>query len=404
MAPLPSSALARSICNYLQNHQNQMLALLETLVRAESTTGVSPGQAEVQEALSGVLKATGFSVTFVPGGDQYGDHLYARPKRRSKKRPLQLLVGHSDTVWAQGTLRDMPFEIDGNKVRGPGVLDMKAGLVQMIYAFGALSATDIDLTVTPVVFISSDEADGSPTSTRHLKRLARRAERAFVLEPALGLDGKLKTARKGAGQFTVSIEGESAHAGLDPEGGSSAILELSHVVQQLHGLNDTDAGVSVNVGTIDGGTRPNVVADAGSAEVDVRVTTREQADSVERALRKIESTTSGTSLRIDGSIQRPPMERTPASRELWTWARRAASQLGIDLDEGRAGGVSDGNTTAQYAPTLDGLGAVGDGAHARHEFCYVNKMVERSALLALLLAQPSLSSFDRHRQPAAPGT
>jgi len=243
----------------------------------------------------------------------------------------------------------------------------------------------------PVVFINSDEERGSPTSQRHIRRLARCAHRAFVLEPALGLDGKIKTARKGAGRFTVRIRGESAHAGLDPQSGSSAILELSHVVQRLHDLNDPEAGISVNVGTIDGGTHPNVVADTGAAEVDVRVRTHKQAEEVEKAIRTLAPTTPNTSITVDGGFGRPPMEPTPASRRLWEQARRSAALLDLDLDEGRSGGASDGNLISQHAPTLDGLGAVGDGAHARHEFCYVDRMVERSALLALLLAQPPLS-------------
>jgi glutamate carboxypeptidase len=211
-----------------------------------------------------------------------------------------------------------------------------------------------------------------------------------VLEPALGLDGKIKTARKGGGRFIVRIEGKSAHAGLDPEGGSSAILELSHVVQRLHALNDPEAGISVNVGTISGGTQPNVVAGAGHAEVDVRVTTTEQAREVEASIRALEATTPGTTLVVEGGFGRMPMEPTPAARRLWAQARHAASLLGTELEEGRSGGVSDANTISQYAPTLDGLGAVGDGAHARHEFCYLDKMTERSALLALLLALPPL--------------
>jgi glutamate carboxypeptidase len=181
----------------------------------------------------------------------------------------------------------------------------------MIFALAALRAAQIDPDVVPIVFINSDEERGSPTSRRHLHRLARRADRAFVLEPALGLDGKLKTARKGGGRFTIHIQGESAHAGLDPESGSSAILELSHVVQQLHQLNDPEAGVSVNVGMIDGGTRPNVVADAGSAEVDVRVTTGTQAQQIEQSIRGLEAETAGTSLTIKGSIGHSPMEPTP---------------------------------------------------------------------------------------------
>ena len=381
---------ARVLHDYLARHRGQMLAVLEALVRAESPTDVPAAQAEAQGMLARLLRTLGFRVRSLPAAEEERGHLYARPKDRPRGRPVQLLVGHSDTVWARGTLDEMPFEVEGNEVRGPGVFDMKGGLTQMLFALAALRAASVEPAVVPVVFINSDEEQGSPTSQRHLRRLARCACRAFVLEPALGLDGKIKTARKGAGRFTVRIQGTSAHAGLDPEGGSSAILELSHTVQALHALNDPEAGVSVNVGTIGGGTHANVVADAGSAEVDVRVATREQADELEAAIRGLETTTPGTSLTIEGGIGRPPMEPTPDARRLWKRARRAATLLDLDLEEGRSGGVSDGNIISQYAPTLDGLGAVGDGAHARHEFCYVDRMVERSALLALLLAQPPL--------------
>ena len=390
MAPESQSELARMVHSYLASNRAQMLALLESLVRAESPTDVPEAQSDVQAALTRILRTLGFCVQALPGGEKSGGHLFARLETRPKDRPVQLLVGHCDTVWPLGTLAEMPFEVDDNVVRGPGVFDMKGGLVQMLFALAALRAAPVAPPVEPIVFINSDEEQGSPTSERWVRRLARCAHRAFVLEPALGLDGKLKTSRKGAGRFTVRIEGKSSHAGLDPESGSSAILELSHVVQALHQLNDPEAGISVNVGTIDGGTRPNVVAGASSAEVDVRIATHEQARQVEQAIRSIEATTAGTVLAIDGGIGRPPMEPTPASRRLWMQARRAGEHLGLDLQDGRSGGVSDGNLTSQYAPTLDGLGPVGDGAHARHEFCYVDQMVERSALLALLLAQPPL--------------
>jgi len=383
--------LAHSIRNYLASHRDQMLAMLEVLVRAESPTHVPEAQAEVQDALSRLLHALDFTVQYLPDGDTCGGHLFAQPADRPRDRPVQLLVGHCDTVWPLGTLQEMPFEVEDNVVRGPGVFDMKGGLVQMIFALAALRDARINPTVVPIVFINSDQEQGSPTSRRHLRRLARCAHRTFVLEPALGLDGKIKTARKGSGRFTVRIKGKSAHAGLDPESGSSAILELSHVVQQLHDLNDPEAGISVNVGTIDGGTRPNVVASAGCAEVDVRVATREQAREVEQAIRELGATTTGTSLAVEGGVGRLPMEPTPASRRLWEQTRHAGKLLGLDLEEGRSGGVSDGNIISQHTPTLDGLGPVGDGAHARHEFCYFDKMVERSALLALLLAQPPLS-------------
>jgi glutamate carboxypeptidase len=391
MASPPESELAQSLRDYLATHRDQLLALLEVLVRAESPTDVPEAQAEVQDALSRLLQTLGFRVQYLPDGEESGGHLYARPEDRPRERPVQLLVGHCDTVWPLGTLQEMPFEVEDNVVRGPGVFDMKGGLVQMLFALAALQAAPMEPEVVPIVFINSDEERGSPTSEQHIHRLARCAHRAFVLEPALGLEGKIKTARKGGGRFTIRIQGKSAHAGLDPESGSSAILELSNVVQRLHALNDPESGISVNVGTIDGGTRPNVVADAGVAEVDVRITTHEQARQIEDAIRKLEAKTAGTSLTIEGGIGRPPMEPTPSSRRLWAQARHAGSLLDLDLEEARSGGVSDANLISQHTPTLDGLGPVGDGAHARHEFCYVDQMLERSALLALLLAQPPLS-------------
>ena len=383
--------LARSVRAYLETHRNQMLAVLEALVRAESPTDLPDAQTEVQEALARLLRTLNYRVMHLPA-EETGGHLYARPVERTRGRPVQLLVGHCDTVWPLGTLQDMPFEREDNVVRGPGVFDMKGGLTQMLFALAALRSVGADLEVAPLVFVNSDEEQGSPTSRRHLRRLAPCADRAFVLEPALGLDGKLKTARKGGGRFVVRIQGKSAHAGLDPESGESAILALSHVVQRLHDLNDPDAGISVNVGKIDGGTQPNVVAGAGRAEVDVRVVTREQAREVEQVIRALEPNAPGISLTIDGSFGRMPMEPTPDARRLWARARQAADRLGVALEEGRSGGVSDANTISQHTPTLDGLGAVGDGAHAEHEFCYLDKMVERSALLALLLAQPPLST------------
>jgi glutamate carboxypeptidase len=381
-----------------------MLALLEALVRAESPTDVPEAQEEAQRVLATALEDLGFAVRWVMGDrqddggeDRRRRHLYARPDAatgwRERGRPVQLVLGHSDTVWSRGTIERMPFEVDREEgvVRGPGVFDMKGGLTQMVFALQALRAVEADLAVTPVVFVNSDEEQGSPTSERHVRRLAQCAHRAFVAEPALGLGGKIKTARKGSGRFVVAVKGKSAHAGLDPEAGSSAILELSHVVQALHALNDPEAGLTVNVGTIDGGTRPNVVAAESRAEVDVRVRTQEQAERVERAIRDLQATVPGTTLEVTGGVGRPPMERTPASRRLWQQAQEAAEVVGVGpLEEGRSGGVSDGNVTAQYTPTLDGLGAVGDGAHAEHEFCFVDQMVERSALLAALLATPPL--------------
>jgi glutamate carboxypeptidase len=301
---------------------------------------------------------------------------------------MQLLLGHCDTVWPVGTLQEMPIEIGSEVMRGPGVYDMKAGLVQMLYALRALRALQLEPPATPVVFVNSDEEIGSHESTLHIRRLARIADRAFVLEPSLGLDGKLKIARKGVGRFTVIVKGKAAHAGLDPEGGVSAILELSHVIQKLFALNDPRKGITVNVGMIDGGLRPNVIAPESRAMVDVRVPTHEDARRIERSIRNLQPVSPQVTLEIDGAIGRLPMEATPRNQALWETAKVLGRTINLDLNAAIAGGASDGNTASQYTATLDGLGAVGDGAHARHEFIYFERMAERAALLVLLLMAP----------------
>jgi glutamate carboxypeptidase len=300
----------------------------------------------------------------------------------------------------------MPVEeTDDGRLRGPGVYDMKGGLVQMVFALRTLYEMELTPSVTPVVFVNSDEEIGSHDSRPRIHRLARTAERTFVLEPSLGPAGKLKTARKGVGRFIIRIKGKSAHAGLDPESGASAIVELSHVIQKLHALNDAERGITVNVGMIEGGQRPNVVAPTSRATADVRVLTCEDAEIVERTIRSLEVSTSGVTLDIEGGIRRPPMERTPRNRMLWHTAQEAAERLGIDLEEGTAGGASDGNETSTFCATLDGLGAVGDGAHAEHEYVDLDKMVERTALLVLLLlADPlehdaEMAAVDAEPQP-----
>jgi glutamate carboxypeptidase len=236
--------------------------------------------------------------------------------------------------------------------------------------------------------VNSDEEMGSVDSRPTLERLARAAVRAFVLEPAFGADGSLKTARKSVGHFIVRVRGRAAHAGVDPQAGASAILELSHQVQRLFALNDAARGITVNVGTIDGGLRPNVVAPEAFAEVDVRVPTLEQARSVEQAIRSLTPVGDGVTLEVDGRFGRPPLEQTPRNRALWLLARDLASELGLTLDEAAVGGASDGNITSVHTATLDGLGAVGGGAHAPHEYVVSGRMPERAALLALLLLAP----------------
>jgi glutamate carboxypeptidase len=238
------------------------------------------------------------------------------------------------------------------------------------------------------VLVNSDEEHGSPESRRHTVRWARRSARAFVLEPAFGLAGSLKTSRKGVGEFTLVVRGRAAHAGLNPEAGASAVLELSHQIQRLFALNDPEHGVSVNVGTIDGGLRSNVVAPEVRASIDVRAPTTADAARLDRAIRGLQPVTPGTTVEIGGGFHHPPLEPVARTRALWRLAQSIGQRLGVPLTEAAVGGASDGNTTSQYTATLDGLGAVGDGAHAAHEYVDASKLAERAALVAWLLAAP----------------
>jgi glutamate carboxypeptidase len=282
----------------------------------------------------------------------------------------------------------MPVRIEDGRLEGPGTLDMKGGLTMILFALRVLKALDREPAITPVIFMNSDEEVGSPDSKAWVARLARAVDRALVVEPALGLDGRLKTARKGIGRYDISVKGRAAHAGLDPGAGASAILELSYVIQELYALNDPKRGTTVNVGMIDGGTRPNVVAAAARAAVDVRVTSMEIGRRVEESVRAIQAKVPGVTIDVTGGIRIPPLERTPRNRELWHVAQALGNDMGLDLQESLAGGGSDGNTTSQFTATLDGLGCVGDGAHADHEHIVIDPTLDRCALLAGLLMAP----------------
>jgi len=379
---------ARQVLKHIQDQQEALVTLLRRMVEAESPSSRPEAHRLILSVLTEAFRDLGFKVTRLSSHDAH-KHLFARPVKRSKDRPLQLLLGHYDTVWPLGTVAERPFSVDDNIIRGPGVFDMKGGLVQMVSALRAIRDLGLPTSLEPIVFINSDEEIGSRTSTRYVRTLAQCVERAFVLEPAMGEEGMLKTERKGIGRFTITVHGKAAHAGLDPEGGASAILELSHVIQSLFALNDADKGITVNVGTIDGGLQPNVIAPHSQAVVDVRVPTLADGDRIEKEIHSLEPATTGVRLTIEGRIGRPSMEFTPRNDALWHIARELAGELSIDLQQGRAGGGSDGNTTSQYTATLDGLGPVGHGAHAEREFLYIDKTLERAALLALLLLSPA---------------
>ena len=390
----PARAVPVDVLDYLDGQRDKMVHVLERMTLSESPSDDPDSQYEIREIIASELEQRGFMIHRVPGTTS-GGMLHARPKNRKRCNPAQLILGHYDTVWPIGTLADMPFEYQDDTVKGPGVYDMKGGVAQALLAIDALQHFGLEPEVTPHIFFNSDEEIGSRESRRYIERLAPGMDRVFVLEPSLGPAGKLKTARKGIGRFTVTVSGEAAHAGLDPGAGASAILELSHVIQELFALNDLDRGITVNVGTIDGGLRPNVVAPRSEAVVDVRVATAADAERIEAAIRALQPATPGTTIEVEGLFGRPAMEHTPANRKLWRLACQLGSELGIDLDEGAAGGGSDGNFTSLYTATLDGMGAVGDGAHARHEHLRLTPTIERSALLSLLLMAPSLQKAGR---------
>lgn len=379
--------LARRILNHVRDQQELLVSLLRDLVVAESPSAEPAVHERARHVFMSALIELGWHAA--EAGHVDGPrHVYARPATRERRSATQLVIGHYDTVWPVGTIADRPFTVDGNVIRGPGVFDMKGGLVQLILAIKTMQELGLEPEITPIVFVNSDEEIGSRTSTRYIRRLAQMANRALVLEPALGDDGDLKTERKGIGRFTVTVHGKAAHAGLDPTGGASAILELSHVIQKLFAMNDLDAGVTINVGTIDGGVQPNVIAPHSTAVADVRVPTIAEGDRIEKLIHSMQPETPGVRLRVEGAIGRPSMEPTPRNEALWQQASSLAADLGLDIGRAKVGGGSDGNTTSQYTATLDGLGPVGHGAHAPHEFLFIDKTLDRAALLTLLLLAP----------------
>lgn len=398
-----SRITAQAILQYLDRQRPAITGFLASLVRQESPSRVPEAQAGVMKLLSDQLKELDYHVLHVPGR-QTGGYLFARPRQRQRRLPVQLLIGHCDTVWQLGTLRQMPLEREKGRMKGPGVYDMKAGLTQILFALQTIRTLALQPSVTPVVLINSDEEIGSKESTPAIRRLARIADRAYILEPPLGLEGRLKTARKGIGHFELIVRGKAAHAGLDPEKGASAIMELSHQIQRLFAMNDPERGITVNVGMIEGGTATNVIASESRAKVDVRVLNKADGEEITRQIHALQAVNPNTELIIRGSVGRPPLERTPRNRQLWYLAQKAGSALNIELEEGTAGGGSDGNTTSLYTATLDGLGTVGDGAHAVHEFIFMDKLIERTALLTLLLLAPAVaqrpSSPARNRRQA----
>lgn len=362
-------------------HQQEMLADIRSFVERETPSTDKAPLDDFARFLTGYARKMGGTADVVIS-HEHGNHVRVAWGTGGQK-PI-LLVGHFDTVWPAGTLGEMPFRIEEGKAYGPGIFDMKAGLAQGFWAVRTLR--EALGSERPVVFVcNADEEIGSHSSRELIEREARQAEAVFVLEPSH--HGALKTGRKGVGMFHIEITGRPAHAGLDPFAGASAIDELARVILDLHGMTNRETGSTVNVGVVSGGTRSNVVAAHASAEVDLRVATEAEATRVSSAILGMHPHVEGTALTITGGMNRPPMERTDGNVRLFAEAQRVARDLGFSVDEVQVGGGSDGNFCAALGvPVLDGLGAVGDGAHAYHEHIEIAEIPLRAALVAALLA------------------
>lgn len=366
----------------LANH-DWLLELIETLVAIESPSDDRAAVNRCGAELAARLEAMGGALTRVQSATA-GDHLRAA----FGHGPRQILMlGHFDTVWPVGQVAKMPLKREGGKLHGPGVFDMKAGIGLAMLATRAVLERDLLDDCQVVMLWTTDEEIGSATSRALIEAEASKSEAVLVFEPSLP-GGALKTSRKGVGQFEMIARGVSAHAGLDPGKGISAVRELARQILAIDGLQDPARGVTVTVGVIEGGTRANVVPAEARAIIDARAVTRADAERVEQAMKALAPQIAGAALVVTGGFDRPPLERTAAVVELFEEAKGAAAEMGIVLDEGSAGGGSDGNFTAALGvPTLDGFGAVGDGAHALHEHVDIDALVPRAAAIAGLLSR-----------------
>ena len=381
------TSLLAALLRYFNCRQENLLAGVRALVEHESPTRDAAATTAIIAKLKTRLDAIG-ATTRLHETDR-GTHLSSRMTFGPSLHDAPvLLLGHVDTVWPLATLNSRPFRVENGCAYGPGIFDMKSGVEVMVAALEAIHALELQPWREIRMFLSCDEESGSTTSRDLITAEASDCVAVFVLEPSLP-GGRVKTSRKGIATYDVITRGISAHAGLDPDKGVSAISELARQILALNALNDLKQGISVNVGVISGGTLSNVVASEARAEVDVRFRTMVQGEDISRRIESMQPAHAGAQIEIHGGINRPPLERTPAVVGLFERARSIASQLGFDLGEGASGGASDGNfTAAQGIPTLDGLGVQGDGAHAAHEHIVVADLPRRAALITALLTTP----------------
>ena len=380
--------MTAQIFNALKTRQPEIERFMRTLVETESPSGDLEGSRAVVDLLvqaaSGLECVSDIKRETVPG---FGEHLVIRAFEKSSDAKQILIVGHTDTVHARGSVDERPWRTEAGRIYGPGIFDMKANCALAIEVLRVLAALKATPECAVTVVLTCDEEVGSQTGWPLMRELAseRQTRCAFVLEPPAS-GGRVKTSRKGTGIFAIKVEGKAAHAGLEPEKGASAILELARQTEQLHAINRSGSGITLNVGVIHGGTRSNVVAAEAEGEIDVRFSTEAESLEIERILSNLKPVDERTKVFVSGGINRPPMERTPAVVELFEKARAIAAQLDFDLGEAQVGGASDGNFLAALGiPVLDGLGISGDGAHAVHEHIEAGDIARRGALIGGLL-------------------
>ncbi|HME34568.1 MAG TPA: M20 family metallopeptidase [Candidatus Sulfotelmatobacter sp.] len=386
--PAPPTPPWSERLRYFEARQEKIVQTIREFVEIESPSDNKPAADRMGAFLAGYFEAVG-GHAHVHRAEHFGDNLQIdfpgpdkrRDPAREKLKPV-LLLGHFDTVYPLGTLATMPCHTAAGRLHGPGVLDMKSGIALMLYAIEALQAWHSALPRPVTVFLVSDEEVGSHSSRPITEALAKDSAAVLVLEPA-GPRGAVKTARKGVGEYTLTVTGVAAHAGLDPGKGHSAILELARQITAVSKLNDLPRGLSVNPGVIRGGTRTNVIAAEATVEIDVRIQQARQAAALDRKLRSFKPFDKHCKLTIEGGINRMPMERTAGVAALYKKAQAIAQQIDWKLEEAAVGGGSDGNFTAGLGiPTLDGMGAAGQGAHAIHEHILISELPRRALLLA----------------------
>jgi glutamate carboxypeptidase len=367
--------------------QHELLALTCALVEAESPSGDKDGSSEVVSLLASAASSIS-SVNSVERftSEEFGEHLAVRAFGKSDSSRTVLVLGHTDTVHPRGTIKERPWRAAGTRIYGPGIFDMKVNCAVALEALRACEALGLQTRSAVTILLTCDEETGSPTGRPLVEAEAKKSRAVLVMEPPAS-GGRVKTARKGTGMFTIEVQGRAAHAGLDPEKGISAVLELSRQTVRLHELNDPVSGTTVTVNVIQGGTHSNVIPADARAEVDMRFTSADAGAKTERRILTVAPFDPEATVTVNGGINRPPLERSQQVKALYTHARALASFLDFDLGEASVGGASDGNFVAALGvPVLDGLGVQGDGAHAAHEHILCDDIPTRGALLAGLIA------------------